>query len=262
MHEFLRTVQLKLERAAMHLTAIKTLRENLVANAPELRITPEYSDDRRTVRFLLSGTREGALDEISLHMSECVHMLRSSLDNLIFSAARLKCDPPINPGAIAFPIVKNKNDYYDRTAKTREQIPDRAAEIVERVQPFRTSPNSPLILLQRLSNDDKHRTPVVSVFVPAGEQTFDLNLKFYSEEATDEGPPETIISTDPWFDGLALITVKTQNSVKEAAGRWNFGLSFQFQLDGDWLGLVDALDGVHQTAREIIDKIRPLFEPA
>jgi hypothetical protein len=143
-----------------------------------------------------------------------VHNLRSALDNLCYSAARLKCDPPDNPVGIKFPIFDNEAAYRRQAARTLRQLPEEAARLLEHFQPFQKGePDAirrhTLLVLQHLSNQDKHRIPQVALLRMA-QHDHRQDLTFESE--TDAAAwiaenPQIVIEGGPVWAGSTLITV-------------------------------------------------------
>lgn len=108
------------------------------------------------------------LEHWALLVGDCVHNLRSALDNLVYGLARLKADPPSDPRGIHFPIFTSKEAFEKSGSvkSTLTQLPDHAAELVTAWQPFHRENSDhiaadALNLLHHLSNQDKHRLPQV-----------------------------------------------------------------------------------------------------
>jgi hypothetical protein len=164
-----------------------------------------------------------------LLVGDCVHNLRSSLDNLCFALARLKQDPPPRPQRIQFPVHVDPDQFRrDRTvADTLEQLPAAAAQHLEQWQPFRRGdPQSikadALNLLTYLSNQDKHRIPqVVLVSIDQGEHL--AHLSFDSEkDAADfiAGPPDIqLFGGVPMEPGSLLMQVKGNRRIASSGGQ-------------------------------------------
>jgi hypothetical protein len=122
--------------------------------------------------------REQPPDDWPLIISDAVHNLRATLDNLAFHLAGR---PAGKRGEqIEFPIVhpgrKGGRPVFDKAAKKKlAGIHPDALAIIESVQPYhglrRPRPNRskpwppyPLSVLQYMSNFDKHRSPHIGYF--------------------------------------------------------------------------------------------------
>jgi hypothetical protein len=162
-------VELKLARANTH---IQTLTDSVVewAKRSPLSGRAEIADDRCGYWLILEEFKENPpIDYWGLVVGECVHNLRSALDNLCFSAARLQRGPPADPTGIQFPIFDDEQSYRKRAAPTLRQLPEAAAQLLDHFQPFRMPDRQQiehhaLLALQYLSNQDKHRVPQVALF--------------------------------------------------------------------------------------------------
>jgi len=176
MHDLLRSVDLKLARADFQ---VRTIADQISGWCSKNPITGrcELRDDRLGYRLIVEDFAETApLDAWGLITGECVHNLRSSLDNLAFALARLRQDPPTNPAAIHFPICQDRSTFEksDRVRRSLDQIPAETASRVERLQPFQrnrsdeegTPETDALAQLQWLNNNDKHRVPSVVLIAP------------------------------------------------------------------------------------------------
>jgi hypothetical protein len=95
-------VELKIARARLHA-------QSLIDSLQEWHKNPlsahgDISDDRRTYKLVLDEFAVVPPIELwAMMIGDCVHNLRSALDNLCYSAARLKSDPPDDPLGIQFP---------------------------------------------------------------------------------------------------------------------------------------------------------------
>jgi hypothetical protein len=218
-------VELKIARARLHAQSlIDSLRD---WHKNPLTAHGEISDDRRTYKLVLDEFAVVPPIELwAMVIGDCVHNLRSALDNLCFSAARLKCDPPPDPIGIQFPICDMEAVYRDRAPRTLLQLPDEAAKLLEHFQPFQSGEpeaikRHSLLVLQHLSNQDKHRIPQVALLRVA-QHDHQQTLQFESEaEATAwvSEPPEIVIEGGPVWGGSALMTVKSNRPAGKIHGR-------------------------------------------
>ena len=110
---------------------------------------------------------------LSILAGECVHHLRSILDNIIWELACTAYSPRPPPEKISFPLFhtpfKTTVEYNEAIAKDSRfkginGFPPAARALIEDLQPYSgayaNTPNAhPLSTLDRLWNDDKHRIP-------------------------------------------------------------------------------------------------------
>jgi len=127
---------------------------------------------------------------LSVIIGDCLHNLRSALDNLAFELALAYTQGPLAKKieeASAFPIqhVQTKKSK-DRFESMTEGIHPKAKQVIADVQPYiqgEKFASHPLWQLNELSKRDKHRLPPVAslvnlrsvtFFVPEGIETDDV----------------------------------------------------------------------------------------
>lgn len=137
----------------------------------------------------------GWRDRIATMTGDVVHNLRSALDQLAWQLVLEGSGKPSKKEAklIYFPIHKDCNKFVDNLVVQKMTIKHR--DIVEQFQPF-TAPvpdEHPLVVIQDLSNDDKHRLLTPILVNGAGyslnnlsEELRDLPLHFDLRCASDE----------------------------------------------------------------------------
>ena len=83
--------------------------------------------------------------------------MRSALDNLVCGLART-VDPGCHCKGTAFPFRENEADWNANVQRDLAGVPSAAQNIIKELQPWRDAltPN-PLLMLNKLSNYDKHR---------------------------------------------------------------------------------------------------------
>jgi hypothetical protein len=106
--------------------------------------------------------------ELSLIIGECIHNLRSTLDNLAFELALAgnlgKPLPDKVAENSAFPIFSERKKFVKKRKSLIGCIPPRAQTIIQDLQPYNRGDGfwrDPLWHLYELSNMDKHRLPHV-----------------------------------------------------------------------------------------------------
>lgn len=94
---------------------------------------------------------------LSAIAGDCIHNMRSALDNLICGLAITE-DRACNCKDTKFPYTENEADWIANSPSRLKGIPAKALPILRDLQPWcnATKPN-PLLMLNKLSNMDKHR---------------------------------------------------------------------------------------------------------
>jgi hypothetical protein len=205
--------ELKIARARMHAQAFGASVAEWQSNP--LSAHGEISEDRRTYKLVLDDFAVVPPIELwGMLIGDCVHNLRSALDNFCFSAARIRCDPPADPRGIQFPIFDTRQAYKSNAARTLKQLPDSAAALLEHFQPFQKDTadeiqRHSLMMLQHLSNQDKHRIPQVAL-LRVHQSDHRQELTFESNVAAEEwidAAPHFVIEGGPVWAGSTLVSV-------------------------------------------------------
>ncbi len=224
--DLIRSVDLKLARADFQ---VRTLCDQISTWTSQHPVNAkcELREERLGFRLILEDfTEPPPLDEWGLLLGECVHNLRSALDNLAFALSRLQCDPPQNPKIIAFPIYKNEKKFDEGGRSRIKQMPAEAASLIEQLQPFQrerddvegTPDTDALIMLQELNNEDKHRVPLIIRVAPT-EIHHACMIQFYNgEDLKTNIPPDATSSFDALCPGLVLLEYKTDRPIAKVSG--------------------------------------------
>jgi hypothetical protein len=261
-------VELKIARARQHGQALRDSIEEWLGKKP-LTATSEFIEGRMGYRLVVDQfSSPPLLEHWALLVGDCVHNLRSALDNLVYGLARLKVDPPNDPRAIQFPIFTSREAFEKSNAvkSTLAQLPDRAAEIVTAWQPFhRKSPDhisaDALNLLHHLSNQDKHRLPQV-VLLSVNQRDHEVRLKFDSDEdarAFIGGPPKVELRASPIDAGTALIQVIGCRRIADMAGKVTFEAVPAIQTLVALEGVMPVIDALGSHVTEIFQMFRREF---
>jgi hypothetical protein len=266
MKEFLAPVDLKLARAGMQAQSLATsvqawVRKNPITGRCELR------EGRLGFRLIQNAfTERPPTEEWGLIVGECVHNLRSALDNLAYALARLREDPPPQPSKIAFHIVRDRTKFRSYS-RGLDQLPTEAAALVEKIQPFQRDgsaanglpDNDPLILLQQLNNSDKHRVPSVVLIAPT-EITHSPAVEFYSEaDAAANVPPDATIWAGPLSENVTLLEYRTKHPVARVMGRYEGTAIVALQTDSAPVQMDSHLAAIRQYTTLVVDQFRQFF---
>lgn len=182
---------------------IPTIRE--WAERHPLQGTGSLLPDRLGYEIRLTSVDQTSVDQFGFPVGDCVHNLRSTLDNLAFALVKLRSDPPQAPKDIHFPLYITERDFNKNAKRMLEQVRPLVAYTLGAIQPFQRQgrvqngvsegmpKDDPLVLLHRINVGDKHHVPV-QVTISPSTLTFKGNVKFASSEDADRNiPPDTEI---------------------------------------------------------------------
>ncbi len=220
---------MKIAQARAHLATLRSRIDVWQSTRP---VTADVSllDSRLGATWHLNIRSEPPVAEWSLHVGDCIHQLRSALDACVWDLINATGHPlPADPHRIQFPIEGADPDRWAKVAKDR--LRGMPAEIVERIknlQPFnrpegeRTADG--LLLLQELSNADKHRANV-RVAVVMAQTAHQVAFRFADEDAAGRNVPPNATVGQPSFEhGALLARVDTIDPLDKVSGLWNFEL--------------------------------------
>jgi hypothetical protein len=169
-----RNHELKLDRARNHLQALEYESDAWLDSKP-YRLTEEPGT-RRYEKVLFAELLQPVPSRLAPIIGDCVHNLRSALDNLAYELAIAYTGEPLPTNiekSSGFPILFRDNEGSKKRVNhmIRGMHPE-AQAIIRRLQPHRptdnASPADPLWLLNELSNKDKHRFPHLGFFNTTG----------------------------------------------------------------------------------------------
>ena len=197
----------RLDRALHHLEHLKAEVKAWSEERP-YRVWTEFDVDE-LYKLTWLEVLEQSPSDLSLIVGDCIHNLRSALDNLVheLALAYIGIDPLPEGRArgLEFPV------FGDREMTTRECrnkigcIDPRAQADIKGLQPYNRGERfrrDPLWQLHQLSNMDKHRLPHVVLFAPQAIAFFVPDNLTASDIQSISGPIETCapIARYPAFD--------------------------------------------------------------
>lgn len=256
-----RGVQLKIDRAMFHAnTLIDSISEWARRARPLAK--PEYLPDRLGYKLILQPFAEAPpLEQWALMAGDCVHDLRSALDNLAFALALLKCDPPLRPAEIYFPVFDDAEAFNAKAGRTLKQLPEDAANLLSACQPFHRGADvkrDALLLLHHLDNHDKHRLPQV-VLLSVNQHNHVAEMTFSSDaEAAAAAPPEVTAHDGAIEPGNVLIEVRVKRPIARLSGNVNIEPVPAIQTLVALEGVIPVLQALVQHAKEILSHCRTL----
>jgi hypothetical protein len=188
----------KLERAGLRLEALEAeVRHWLNENSPTVQTKFDPQSGMNTVWV------EGPIRKPPIHfgliVGDCLHNLRSALDNLVYELAVKHNGAPLDDEIVLRPmflIEEKREDFKNRKWRPKYITPE-AQAIIEQMQPYNQTnvaiDRKHLRVLNELSNMDKHRVPHVALgIVPKGvsviepSDDYERDLKVFNWRMIDE----------------------------------------------------------------------------
>lgn len=254
MNDMMRSVELKFVRAHAQ---IEALAQDVTAWTSQGPMTPECKlrEGRLGYQVVMGEySVPPPLEQWGLLFGECIHNIRSALDNLTYALARLHLDPPARPNQIQFPIYQDEALFEKNGRRDISQLPPAAALMIEQLQPFQrnhpddpgTPATDPLVLLQWQSNTDKHRVPSV-VLLNATQFQNHLFMQFKSDADADANvPPDVTYWSGPISPGVVLYEWRTNCPIDSVQGQVAMTATVCFQGETEPVPLIDTLVKLHQ----------------
>jgi hypothetical protein len=151
--------ELRLERAAQNLQSLEAEVQRWLGSHP-YGLVQEF-DAQRSENAIRVVAFEHAPAIISFLISECLHNLRSSLDNLVYELALARNRGNPLPSdveqRVMFPIFGSQKDFKSSGAWRIRDIDPSPQTIIEGLQPYKGGQPNLLWELNELSRFDKHR---------------------------------------------------------------------------------------------------------
>lgn len=184
-----RQIKARLQRTQLHFDALESKIREFVEGEDSYLVEPEQRADTNKVVLWGTALRNPPLLAWTPIVSDVVHGLRASLDNLLWAIslreqrrlglptprARVTKSGPFKRWLdISFPIVIDNDKWAIQSERKLWAISDHARQIIRELQPFATASNAPerepLAVVQEIWNIDKHRhVPLVSVWTGGDE---------------------------------------------------------------------------------------------
>ena len=261
------SIESKLKRANEHIQKL-SVDIPLWSNQNPAKCQCVLKEERLGFKLILNEfTPPSTLSDWSLSIGESVHNLRSSLDNLAYALATLKQNPPSKPRAIKFPIYQEETQFRNGSASTLGQLTQLAAELIEKMQPFQrnnsnvkgTPADDPLVILNWLSNQDKHQIPIVVHLLP-NSIAHSAGVKYYSEEeAALNVPPDVSVWVDKLIPGTMLMELRSKHPIESVSGNFNYITTVSIDVKGTLLPVMDLMPNLARYTNLILNQFKPLF---
>ena len=188
------TYQRRLDWEQKHLERLEAKERGWQESRP-CRVWTEF-DMKSSKNLIWAEILKPPPADFPLILGDCLHNLRSALDNLAFEllTAYQKGRPSKRmSGESGFPIrrLENEESLKEFQKMTRGMHPE-AQALIKRLQPYnRGDENSSLLNLARLHNTDKHQLPHITV-VPQPD-----SITFFTTDLEGLQPPDLEISWEP-----------------------------------------------------------------
>jgi hypothetical protein len=133
---------------------------------------PRYDAASHTVSYFAHVAPQPPLEDYAVSLRGVVADARSALDNMVYDLGVVHGVRAKDLGRNAFPALgtRDANDWARRRGEALTGLPADVVRRVQDVQPFMMVPQTgvphPLEVLNRLSNDDKHRWGIELGLVP------------------------------------------------------------------------------------------------
>jgi hypothetical protein len=255
-------VFLKVDRASARAAALSA---NIAAFCQDhmIALDVQYREGRLGIKLVCQ--MEGMLvllREWSVELGEVVYSLRSALDNLIYACAQTASDPPPRPRELQFPIIQDFRQYKNAVREIEPQLPVGIAELLEKIQPYQRSKpdvegspeHGPLVLLNWISNHDKHRMPV-PFLVPPREIAFTQTCEFASEADADANvPPDVVVHAGPLSHGATLLEYRTKHPVTRVSGQFKIAAHVAFETHLSTREVSEAIGQLTWYTRLVVDE--------
>ena len=195
---------------------------------------------------------------LSVLVGECVHNMRSAVDNLVCGLERT-LTPTCKCSGLAFPMLKDVSEWTDKIDKSLKAVPPAAREVIRQLQPSpgTASPN-PLTILNKLSNLDKHRA---CNFTLAYSRNTNFLIQCNDGTVVTYSPEGPLYLGDVHTVNLPIDKRLVENGA-HVLSSGTFALTFQEERDWDDVPVVQVLeDCFDHIERRVIARLKPFFEP-
>jgi hypothetical protein len=162
---------LRLERAWEHLQCLEAECRTWLEEHP-YRVYGELDAERRNKLVKVEIFHQPPA-ELGLLIGDCLHNMRSALDNLVYDLAIAHRGSPLSRSIARvsqFPIFKDCDQFTDKGMDQIRGIHPDAKAVIKRLQPYHRGEKSAyhrLWMLRELSNADKHRLLHPTLLQPA-----------------------------------------------------------------------------------------------
>lgn len=156
---WMESVDAKLARAHEHLETLqREITEFIEQTKHNIVIKTDIKHNKTSLVYWTDA--EHPPIRLSVVVGDCIFNMRCALDHLVCGLIRTK-DPTSRCSRVRFPIYKTQADCDNNCATDLKNVPEDAVRAIKQLQPYRRPADviaiDPLVILNTLSNRDKHR---------------------------------------------------------------------------------------------------------
>ena len=272
MNTYLQQNRLRLRRAQLHMDNFYQQVSRFLNSIPYEMVTEKDSDGINQFLRIKAKLRKKLPLRLSIVAGDCIHNLRCILDNIVWQLGDLAGLPKRRLGKIVFPLRINPEEFNE-SLELLAGLPKGTIDLIESLQPYqpyqgRSDPSAhPLRILDRLWNEDKHRTPILVVTLHKSTQITPKPHRIQLIDGTTRLqaslPRHTVYLGDRLYDGKEIVTFTLQPNEPYP----ELDLSFTFQVAFDERGpakgrpATKCLGDFHDFVRdEVLAKFEPYFQ--
>lgn len=183
--------------------------------------TAELSADRRIVTFHAHIEIAPPLDRWTLLLGDILHNYRSALDGLAWELAHLDGQrvAPKHERQLYFPLAQTEDRWLELMTTTLSSMPQVILDRLHTVQPYRFEPVDQGIgvLLNQMSNLDKHRSAISLELRVADKTTFEVRMKPDNKNAPRTYDYEFVAPDRALRNGDKVLVFKESGPVSDPA---------------------------------------------
>lgn len=236
----LASVRAKIDRAQIHLDAIKAALRLVLGTKPEVHHVATELDFKRQEIISTIPKVEPLEPTLPLMIGDCIHNLRSALDHLVYQLAVQHGTSSDFADKTFFPICLTDTEFNDRPRKRiKPLVSDSAFTEIEKSQPYFAydiPEESDIWVLHKLDIIDKHRLLIV-----ARDQ---FAITEFTMILGNQPPLHQVISKPKWKpmeDGAEIIRFQTP-MLLEAPPK--VGVKIQLARTVEFINTGFACDGI------------------
>lgn len=257
--------ELKFAKAVQHLHQLWSQIAMWHAAAP-ITTDKNLSEDGLTATVVLRVRPEPPIREWGLTLGDTIHNLRSALDALVWELAHVDGASPAHPTQVQFSVTTTEK-AWSRAASSLSSLPAAALDRIHQMQPVcfpDALGKTALELLAKLSNLDKHRSPIEATIAGAAVEFRNVSLTFESEEAAEAaGAPKTEVALGDLKDGATLVRIEAPTRIVALQAPMLLTPEFQLVIDSERHNLEQTINVLMGQVRAVMDFVYrgPAVEP-
>ncbi len=271
MTPYLKHLHLRLEQAKKHMDNFNRQGARFINSTPYEMVTEKDTDGVNQLLRVKAKSEKEPPPELGFIAGDCIHNLRAILDNIVWQIGGLYGCPKRKLDKMTFPL-RITPESFGESLKSLDCLPKSAIDIIESLQPYqpyrgRSDPSMhPLRVLDRLWNEDKHRSPVLIVTLHKSTQIIPKPQRVRLPDGTfslqASLPHHTVYLGDKLYDGKEIVTFTLQPNepYPELDLRFTFQLAFDVRGPTKGQPAAKCLRELYDFVRdEVLAKFEPIF---